>query len=1050
MTIEYTVATKTNVNYNREGAVVTTAPESGSPFANGVGSMQFENVVYLLDTDEGCTNKAVISKDSEGKAHGDFYVPGKWNETWALPNSTGSAETTAQYFGLWFENTSDSASGAESLILTNVTCKDEAGNDLGLQSFSAGCVITGGATDEPEVPTEPEGYTVTLTNAGSVFLCNKTPTAGPVTIEYTVATKTNVNYNREGAVVTTAPESGSPFANGVGSMQFENVVYLLDTDEGCTNKAVISKDSEGKAHGDFYVPGKWNETWALPNSTGSAETTAQYFGLWFENTSDSASGAESLILTNVTCKDAEGNDLGLQSSSAGCVISGGATEPEVPLESGLTQNADGSYTLRLTDVGNVFLYNANPVDGPVTIEYKVDTKTNVNYNREGAIVTTDPGAEKPFIKGVGSMQFEEIVYLLDTTAGCTNKAVISKDSEGKAHGDFCVPGKWDETWTLPNSTGSAETTAQYFGLWFENATPGVESYAEELVLTDITCKDEKDNNLELKVSTTATKEAVEYDAAIDTEGFVAPEGDTDVKVDGVALEGNLTKTGVHTVSYVRGGVNYRRTVTISRLGDAHADSEVNSVDLVNMLNGIEETNAIDALRLKCADLNNSGALEKEDASLFRKLVVGKMTAQEIKDQYAASLLIGAISDVHLSGSGDDSQRQNNYREALQFYKSRGVDVIVMNGDMTDLGEESAYDNLVSIFTEVYPNEATRPAVVATADNHEYYPAWNDSSALQGTKDLFRNKMGAIDTKLQETTEANLNTVRQMGGYTLIGVSEDYFKGGEAGFNASTVTWLDEQLAAVTAAEPDKPVFVAIHQPPKNTVMQSEIDGSGITDFTEVLSKYPQAVVLSGHTHAPLQDHRSIYQDAFTVLNTGTMYNYYRDEYVRGIGAVSWANAVTPAERERVSEGLLLKVTGTTVRVEAWDFWNNEMIREYQIDTALGAAGFQYTDAKQKAAVATPVFPDGATLTVTVNGTEAVLEFPSATNTGSFVHHYTVTVKDGFGNVEKTLYYATDYYNGISSMAKEQALNVTGLTAGTSYTFEVKAGNCFWEESEALK
>lgn len=476
------------------------------------------------------------------------------------------------------------------------------------------------------------GYTVTLTNAENVFLCNKIPTDGPVTIEYTVATKTNVGYNREGAVATTDPEAERPFIDGVGSMQFEEIVYLLDTDAGCTNKAVISKGGDGQAHGDFYVMGKWdNATWPLPKSTETTATTAQYFGLWFENTSDSAAGAEKLVLTNVTCTDAEGNDLGLQSYSAGCVIEGG--EPEVPEE----PEEPGAYKVTLTNAGNILLYNRIPTNGPVTIEYTVATRTNVGYNREGAVVTTNPRADKAFADGVGSMQFEEIVYLLDMDAGCTNKAVISKDSAGKAHGDFYVPGKWDETWALPKSVGSAASRAQYFGLWFENTSDNTAG-AEKLVLTNVTCKDAEGNDLGLQYygeGCIIEKElqAAEYDTAIAEDGYVVPEYEG-ITVDGEAVEvgTKLNTTGVYRVVYTSKGVTYYRTVTVTKLGDANMDAVLNLKDVMHVLKNVGQTD-ISELKMKCADVNNSGALEREDANIIKALLSETVTAQEVKDTY---------------------------------------------------------------------------------------------------------------------------------------------------------------------------------------------------------------------------------------------------------------------------------------------------------------------------------------------------------------------------------------------------------------------------------
>ena len=476
------------------------------------------------------------------------------------------------------------------------------------------------------------GYTVTLTNAGNVFLCNKIPTDGPVTIEYTVATKTNVGYNREGAVVTTDPEAERPFIEGVGSMQYEEIVYLLDTDAGCTNKAVISKGGDGKAHGDFYVMGKWdNATWPLPKSTETAATTAQYFGLWFENTSDSAAGAEKLVLTNVTCTDAEGNDLGLQSYSAGCVIEGG--EPETPEE----PEEPGAYKVTMSDTGNVFLCNRIPTSGPVTITYKVESADDT-FAWHGVAVTADKtGVDDK--KGQARYTGK---YLLNV--GYEHRIEIAQDAStgevSNAASSYTVYGlgndpSWgsDGPWTFGgNVYGTANKKAQYYGLWFANGG------ATSVVLTNVTCKDAEGNDLGLQcysegVALEKELQAAEYDTAVTEEGYVVPAYEN-VTVDGEAVEAGtkLTTTGVYRVVYTFKGVTCYRTVTVTKLGDANMDAVLNLKDVMHVLKNIGRED-IDELKMKCADVNNSGALEREDANIIKALLAETVTAQEVKDTY---------------------------------------------------------------------------------------------------------------------------------------------------------------------------------------------------------------------------------------------------------------------------------------------------------------------------------------------------------------------------------------------------------------------------------
>lgn len=563
-----------------------------------------------------------------------------------------------------------------------------------------------------------------------------------------------------------------------------------------------------------------------------------------------------------------------------------------------------------------------------------------------------------------------------------------------------------------------------------------------------------------------------YDSGIDADGFVIPDCD-EATIDGKAVTSGtkVNKTGAHEVTYTDHGATYKRTITISKTGDANLDSELGSKDIINMMLNDGVTVSSD-LHMKCSDITQDGTINSSDRAHLQDLILGNTTAEALHNNYNKKFIVGVMSDNHLRADGiNDYQRQNNYRQALEYYKNRGAGVIILNGDISDLGEATSYDKLVNIFNEVYADVpvANRPQVVTTADNHEYFDAWwwnrsdwgatsserqnstQAANALQASKNLFRDKMKAIDTPLASTSGYYMHTVRSVNGYFFIGMSEDHLLGGAAGYNPQSVTWLDEQLAAAKNADPTKPIFVAIHQPPQNTVLASEKYGNGITAFTSVLNKYPQAIVIGSHTHAPIKDERSIHQSSFTTINTGSTYYYSRSEYTADGGAtqVTWANP--QLYEEQFSEGHLFVVEGSKVTVERWDFWNGiKAGADWTIDASKGTSGFLYTDAQHSARAVAPSFKADTTLEIQkVSGTEVKLVFPSAVNNGSFVQHYQVLVKNG-STTEQTLKYHTDfYYHGIYNMDPMQTLSVTGLTSGVKYTFEVRAVETFGKTSGAI-
>ena len=309
VTITYTVESATHT-YTRDGAIVTTDPTSAFPYNGTLGSMNFENAFYLLN--EGHEHSVTISKDENGIATGSMKVIGMWGDApWSGGLHEGAGNAEAQYFGIWFSSIDGTGTGKATL--TNVTCVEtETGKDLGLQTYSANCVVTGG-----ETPVGSTEYTVELNDAGNVFLCNKIPTEGSVTITYTVESATHT-YTRDGAIVTTDPTSAFPYNGTLGSMNFENAFYLLN--EGHEHSVTISKDENGIATGSMKVIGMWGDApWSGGLHEGAGNAEAQYFGIWFSSIDGTGTGKATL--TNVTCVETEtGKDLGLQTNSAACNI----------------------------------------------------------------------------------------------------------------------------------------------------------------------------------------------------------------------------------------------------------------------------------------------------------------------------------------------------------------------------------------------------------------------------------------------------------------------------------------------------------------------------------------------------------------------------------------------------------------------------------------------------------------------------------------------------------------------------------------------------------
>ncbi len=521
-------------------------------------------------------------------------------------------------------------------------------------------------------------------------------------------------------------------------------------------------------------------------------------------------------------------------------------------------------------------------------------------------------------------------------------------------------------------------------------------------------------------------------------------------------EYTLTKAGAYRVKRIMentiladvvstvGDITYEQNVYMFKTGDANLDASVSAADIVRMKNNMGKTGNLVG---GASDLNYDNQANDLDYDSLIDLLLGRITAEEIIsiDQ---SVIIGAISDTHYLANDRDGQNRINTRKALNYYKSQNADVIVFNADITDLGEVGAYEKLVADIKSVYPDEATRPKLIFTGDNHEWYDAWTvnnhkPTATFDETQQRFYDSLSSLRPDCTDN-----NTHYKVNGYHFIGVSSDDMNGGYALYDDTTVDWIEEKLEAAAAddATGKKPIFLSIHQAPKNTVYGSDgadhFDDSE-TKLTETLAKYPQLVIITSHTHASLQEEKSIHQGNYTTLNTASMH------YVGGAGGTNVSDGLM-SEKYQFAQGLLIKTNGNTVDVERCDFYNDEKIKDNWIfETSDSTDDYtKYTDARANDRVA-PTFASGASIATKWNsdGT-ATLTFDAATH-DDFVHHYIVKIyKDG-STTPSTYTYSSLFYLGLNNMDKTVEFMVSNLDATKNYRFEIQAVESWGNTSTAI-
>lgn len=278
------------------------------------------------------------------------------------------------------------------------------------------------------------------------------------------------------------------------------------------------------------------------------------------------------------------------------------------------------------------------------------------------------------------------------------------------------------------------------------------------------------------------------------------------------------------------------------------------------------------------------------------------------------------------------------------------------------------------------------------------------------------------------------------------------------YDPTVVTWLDNQLAAITSAEPEKYVIVLTHPMIKNTVYGSRLGEEGgiwestlshywATDaLTPVLRKYPQAIVFGGHLHFPLNDPRSVWQGDFSVFGCASV----RYMALENGKYEDMSSATVMKDCNDFSQGNLLQFDASgNMRVLRMDFYNKDVIGEPIVSSYPTSDKGHLTKYNHTTLSLANAAPSLSTLNVDVTDGIATAKWAAGTD-DEFVHHYVLTLKKG-GAVVTTMKILADFYKSAktSGMRREWTRSLGNVTDGT-YELTLEAFDSWDAAAKPLK
>ena len=391
------------------------------------------------------------------------------------------------------------------------------------------------------------------------------------------------------------------------------------------------------------------------------------------------------------------------------------------------------------------------------------------------------------------------------------------------------------------------------------------------------------------------------------------------------------------------------------------------------------------------------------SSLFSNTVI----PQEKADNFKPVLRFLACSDTHINGPEDP--KLDRIRTALDFayglkdgnYTS--LDAALFAGDITDNGTDEQFDAVRKIMKEVIKGDTELLALVAKGHD----------SVSQGKKSL--EFVTSITGK-----DSDFHVV--INGFHFICISTCSLEGVD--YTESQRIWLRRELDKASADDPDKPIFLAHHEHVADTVYGSDsvFERWGRFFFKDIISSYPQVIDISGHSHYPLNDPRSIWQGNFTAIGTGAMHYM---EFTVGLD-----RSIHPEGCYDNAQAWIIEVDkDNNVRLRGFDVLHRAWLCDYLLTDITDIKNHAYTQKNQKALSSAPEFAADAKVTVKEKDGKTTVTFPAASSTdGKPVFLYRIKIKDDNGLTVYDGYKINNYWTVDEDKVVEFTVDGTGKTA----------------------
>lgn len=372
-----------------------------------------------------------------------------------------------------------------------------------------------------------------------------------------------------------------------------------------------------------------------------------------------------------------------------------------------------------------------------------------------------------------------------------------------------------------------------------------------------------------------------------------------------------------------------------------------------------------------------------------------------------------VSDIHYRD--EDSIERARMKQAVETAYAlsekeeySNLDALYVVGDFATRGTE---EQMLAFKDTLDKTVKGNTKVVLSMASHEFFAG--EEVALERFKRIFAQQPDSHEV---------------INGYHFISVTCT----NGCHFDDAKREWVAAELKKAALDNPRRPIFFFQHPHIMGTVYGSA--NWGEDELTDILMNYPQIIDFSGHSHAPINDPRSIHQRHFTCLGTGTLSYFELDEFDKIYGTC-------PPGKEKAAQMLIVEADADMrVRIYPYDLITSNFFPfTWKIDEAWNVDSYLYTDKRYKSDLA-PYFTDDAKITVKdVSADGFTAEFDQAKIDEEYVNDYNIRVKDANGVIVRNAAIWSEFY--FYEMPEKLSIRFDGLASG-EYTVEIYA-NSFW-------